>query len=851
METPTSFGLWLQARRKALGLTQQDLADLTACSRSLIRKIEADERRPSSQVAELLADSLRVSDEERALFLRVARQETRIERLATVTALPPHPVAAIADMLNVPPQPSTPPAPAGERQPLPEKLPSSNLPKPLMPLVGRIAELATIQNLLHDPRCRLITLVGLGGIGKTRLAIEAATQRELFADGVYFIALAPIIDSQLLMPTIAAALGISLQGAEDPQKQLSAYLQARHLLLVLDNAEHLLNGVVWATDLLQQAQNIKILVTSRERLNLQNEWVFEVQGLPIPPDLGVFAAHADAHRENGAQFSQYTAIQLFVDRARRAYARFDPAEHWPAILRICQLVEGLPLGIELAAVWVHVLSCQEIAQEIERNIAFLSSNLRDLPARHRSLRAAIGHSWLLLTPAEQQALQRLAIFRGAFTRAAAERVAGANLQLLAALMSKSLLQREPQGRYALHELVRQYAAEQLHTQGLFDPVYRQYVLFYLALAEEAAPHLVGAGPDMRVWQGRLEQEINHLRAAIEWSLSEQGDVALALRLAAALGRFWYLQGYWREGQRYLTTILARDLAEQAPHVRGQAFVALGAIQNSLGDFAQAQALFTTGLAIFRPLQDHWWMAWSLFNLALVAMFQGETAQCVNLAAECLVLFRSVADRWGIALGLAMMGVARIGLHDYEVAKVELQESTELFRALGDPGGVAGNLNQLGSIALLQQDLALAEKYFRQSLSIAQEIASKEHLAWVQQKLGELALLQTDPLAAITHFQASFLLRHELGHQAGMLVDLNGLATAAALQAQTVQAVKLWGAAAALAEALSASRLPQDSLAEDDLSAQVRATLGEEVWHAAWRAGRILSLEQLAQSMHKT
>ncbi|CAN5846156.1 hypothetical protein BH10CHL1_BH10CHL1_14590 [soil metagenome] len=844
METPTSFGLWLQARRKTLGLTQQDLAERIACSRSLIRKIEADERRPSRQIAELLTDSLQISAEERPLFLRVARQEMRIDRLAGVTALPPQPLSILAELLD-PTPPVAPPSPVGEQQALPKNPPSSNLPKPLMPLIGRAAELAAIQNLLHDPRCRLITLIGLGGIGKTRLAIEAAGTA-LFPDGVYFIALAPLLDQQLIVPTIAAALGISLQGAEEPQKQLSDYLQARHLLLVLDNAEHLLNGVVLAAALLQEAQNLKLLVTSRERLNLQNEWVFEVQGLPIPLLLAAF----DAQAEYGTQVSQYTAIQLFVDRAQRAHTRFDPAEHWQAILRICQLVEGLPLGIELAAVWVNVLSCQEIAQEIERNIDFLSTNLRDLPPRHRSLRAAIGHSWVLLTTEEQQALQRLAIFRGTFTRAAAERVAAANLPLLAALMSKSLVQREPQGRYALHELVRQYAAEQLHKQGLIDPVYRQYVLFYLALAEEAAPHLVGAGIDIRVWLGRLDQEINHWRATLEWSLSEQGDMALALRLTAALGRFWYLQGYWREGQRYLTTVLSRDSAGQDPRVRGQVLLALGSIQVSLADFAQAQALFTTGLAIFRPLQDQWWMAWSLFNLALVAMFQGDTAQCVNLAAECLVLFRVLADRWGIALGLAMVGVARIGLQSYEVAKTELQESTELFRALGDLGAVAGNLNQLGSIAVLQQDLALAEQYFRQSLTIAQEIASKEHLAWVHQKFGELALLQMDPATATTHFQNSFLLRHELGDQAGMLVDLNGLAAAAALQAQTGHAVELWGAATALAETLSSNRLPQDQLAIDDLQAKVRVMLSEEAWRAAWGAGRMLSLAQLAQSMRK-
>lgn len=300
--------------------------------------------------------------------------------------------------------------------------------------------------MLCDPQCLLLTIVGPGGIGKTRLAIEVANQyKERFPDGVWFVPLAALNSPALLVPAIASALHFRFQDPTDPQMQLLRYLCAKKLLLILDNAEHLLDGVGLFTEILKYCPQVKLLVTSRERINLLSEWVFEVQGLPVPA----------SDREE--QFASYSAVALFVQSARRVRAGFELREedrHY--VLKICQILEGTPHGIELAAAWVELLSCEEIAIEIEHNIDFLSVSMRDLPERHRSIRAVFDHSWKMLTVDEQQVMCQLSIFQGGFQRQAAEQVAGASLSILSALVNRTLLRRVAPGRYDIHELIRKY-----------------------------------------------------------------------------------------------------------------------------------------------------------------------------------------------------------------------------------------------------------------------------------------------------------------------------------------------------------------------------------------------------------
>jgi transcriptional regulator with XRE-family HTH domain len=361
MDPEVSFGAWVTRRRKALDLTREQLAGQVGYSVSALRKIESDERRPSRQMAELLADCLQVPPDQRPTFVQVARGQLRVERL----------VAAVSTTVT------------GDELPRP----AIRLPVPPTPLIGREAELAELARLLRDPQCRLLTLVGAGGIGKTRLAIEVAGRhQDRFPDGACFVSLASLNSSAFLVPAIADALGYVFQRQMEPRTQLLNYLSVKQSLLVLDNVEHLLEGVDLFAEMLERAPGVKLLATSRERLNLQGEWVFEIQGLPVPPT------------DQAGRAEEYSAAALFVQSARRVQAGFElGAEERPPVVRICQMVEGMPLGIELAAAWVSVLTCREIAHEIERGMDFLATTMRDVPERQRSLRAAFDHSWSLLS----------------------------------------------------------------------------------------------------------------------------------------------------------------------------------------------------------------------------------------------------------------------------------------------------------------------------------------------------------------------------------------------------------------------------------------------------------------------
>jgi transcriptional regulator with XRE-family HTH domain len=429
MEYSFSFGEWIKSRRKELDLTQAELAKRASCTVFAVRKIEAGERRPSRQLAGLLAQSLEIPSEDQITFTKVARGELSVERLSS----PAHKTSRDSPL-------------AIKSGPTP-----GNLPRPLTSFIGREPELTALGQLLQDAQCSLLTIVGPGGIGKTRLAVEAAhLSEQLFPDGVWFVPFVSLNSPVQIVPTIAGALDFKFQEPTNPQAQLLRYLRAKRALLVLDNAEHLLDGVGVFTEILKDCHQVKLLVTSRERLNLLSEWVFDLQGLPVPLN------------DQVEHFEAYSSVALFLQSARRVRAGFEMREAercW--VLKICRTMEGMPLGIELSAAWVGLLSCEEIAKEIEHNLDFLSVSMRDLPERHRSLRATLDHSWKLLNPEERMILSRLSVFHGSFSREAAQAICGASLAVLSSLKNKTLLYRNEQGYYGLHEIIRQYAGLKL------------------------------------------------------------------------------------------------------------------------------------------------------------------------------------------------------------------------------------------------------------------------------------------------------------------------------------------------------------------------------------------------------
>lgn len=694
---PLYFSEWLKCRRQELDLTQVQLAKLASCTVFTIRKIESGERRPSRQLAGLLARSLEIPPDVQATFIKVARGELNIERLSHIAR-----IGEAEGSITFNPAP-----------------PPVNLPPQTTPFIGREAELAALGKLLAEPECRLLTITGLGGIGKTRLAIElASNQQSLFPGGVYYVSLVSLNSPEFIIPAIAEVLKFSLSAAGNPQEQLLKHLalQTRQaLLLVLDNLEHLLvppsiqdgydETPSILSNLLENLPNLKILATSRERSNLREEWIFEVHGLPVPMN------------DPTSSLEDYSAVALFLQCARQLKADFElmPAER-PVLARICQLVEGTPLAIELAAAWVGMLSMEEIAEEIASNLDFLTSRMRNIPERHRSLRAVFTHSWTLLSTEEKHVLCRLAVFRGGFQRQAADQVAGASLSILQSLLSKSLMGRRDNGYYDLHTLIRQCALEKLQESGHWQETRHQHLAYFKSLALEAQDGL--RGPHLAEWLNRIEQEHNNIRAALEWAFTPSapsGWVDDGFCLLTSIDRFWAARGHIHEGLSWAESGLQASTAISLP--RAQALRFAGWLYNHTGESQAALRCLEESLSIARQLNDETWQANALDTLGDVFWELGDFNQASAYYAESLELLRKGGDARKIGLSLASAGRLYVDNGYYQEAEALLTEGLYLLERVSDLRGCGWCFNALGRLALFQGELTLAATQFRQALRV--------------------------------------------------------------------------------------------------------------------------------------
>ena len=434
-----------------------------------------------------------------------------------------------------------------------------NLPSQLTTFVGRDLEIAELTNLLTDPNIRLLTLLGAGGIGKTSLAIQTSLSLvQNFADGTSFVNLATLSSSELLIPTIADALNLNFSNEVAPKVQLLEFLSQKELLLILDNFEHLMAGAEVILGILEASPKCKILVTSRESLNFQGEYLYELSGLNYPQNVDDL-------------LEDYDAIRLFVSSARRAKPNFSLGEDRVYVAQICKLLQGLPLGIELAAAWLRLLSPEEIAKEITKSFDLLETSYKDLPERHRSLRAVFEYSWNMLAKKEQEALKRLAVFQGGFSKDAAQTVAGTSIQSLLVLVNKSLLRHEPSGRFISLMGVQQFSEQKLAEEATAykTDLRKGHCEYFLSLAEEAEAELTSK--DQEKWLRRLTAEQDNLRAALSWSVTQQ-EADMGLKLGGALWRFWYMRGHFIEGQKFLTELLnlpqEADIAIRIKVLRG-------------------------------------------------------------------------------------------------------------------------------------------------------------------------------------------------------------------------------------------------------------------------------------------
>jgi len=537
---------------------------------------------------------------------------------------------------------ATTPADAGQLKR--DQPPACNLSLQPTSFIGRSEELSAIARILANPSCRLLTLTGPGGIGKTRLALEVvAAQTAAFADGVAFVALAAVDTPRQIVSTIGDSLGLAFAEHPNPIAHLLGYLRARHMLLVLDNFEHLLAGADLIPDVLVSAPQVTLLVTSRERLNLQAEWLFDVGGLAYPlEDL-----HGSALLQNQTQLADYSAVQLFVQRATQVQpALVIDAATLLTIAHICQHVAGMPLAIELAAAGARTLPLSEIERQIRANLDALVTTMRDVPTRHRSMRAVFDHSWKLLDAHERVLLSRLAVFRSGWAAAGAAEVAGATLPAFLSLVDKSLVRQSsgapgaPEPRFTLLEPIREYALEQLVARGEAQALQHAHAVYYQTLAEAVAAQWGTATFDQAIAQ--LQREYDNLRAALAWA-GDSGDSLLGLRLAEALWQFWRSYGYISEGRAWLEQFLALDAMPTDPSARAARQHGLHAaawLASDQHDYAQAARYFAQSMALRQALGKTGDDTDLLLNAARQARAEGNYQRALGFLEQALAWHRA-------------------------------------------------------------------------------------------------------------------------------------------------------------------------------------------------------------------
>jgi len=958
MERTASFGYWVRRRRKALDLTQAALADRIHCSVETVKKIERDERRPSCQLAELLAQQLAVPAEELEAFVACARGQRPIDQFALAgeplqttqregascttsatflftdiagstelwdqipeamaPALARHDAllrqviqdndgrvfksisdghcavhrtasgalsAAIAGqrallaepwgktgLLNVrmaihscvvqerdgdyfgpglnrvsrlleaahggqillsqgtvemvsdllPPEVAY--LDLGEHRlkglarperifqvlapGLPADFPSihsldyrsSNLPTPTTTFVGRKREIADVTQLLATSR--LLTLTGPGGVGKTRLALEvAANQADRFWDGVFLVSLAAVTDPTLLAQTIIDTLRLKVTEQQTAADLLKQHLQHRHILLILDNFEQIVDGAQLLGELLSAAPRLSVLVTSREILHLYGEQEYPVSPLAIPD-----------RTKPTAELSEYESVALFVRHAQLSNPNFRLTEkNAQDVAEICIRLDGLPLAIELAAARSKAIPPNYLLSLLDNSLDALSGGPRDLEARHQTLQAAIGWSYDLLDMAEKQLFSRLAVFQGGRSLDALQEVCQPGLGMstligVESLLNKSLLHRGdgPDGvpRFFFLDTIHQFARERLAESGEVEAIQRRHAVFFAELAEQAEPEL--RGPDQENWSARLRAEYDNLRAALSWAIGG-GDPELGLRLAGALSEFWYYEGPISEGEKWIRLALARLESEQiSPGIQAKVLNGAGMLAFATGDHARGKRWNQQALNIAREAGEMVSWAWALFWLSAHATTQPET--------------------YGDGITL-------------------IEKAQNLFRETDDQAGLAWSYNQLGELNRLVGDLERARVAYESSLAICRETGNRRREAIALLNLGYVAQRQGDYQQAERCCLAGLALLHKLKLEYHSAIALSMLAGPLASQGRVVQAATILGASEGIFERMAATLQPADRVEIDNYIAQVRQMMEAEAFDTAWQTGREMSFEQ--------
>ena len=776
MHQPTaSFGQRLRQLRVRAGLSQAALAERAGLAVAAVAALERGVRRsPYAQTVGALAEALGLTSEERAAFADASGRS--VPPRSTVT---PHPTVVVP-------------------------VPLPRLPTPLTSLIGREVEAGTAQAIL-DPSAstvRLLTLVGPGGVGKTRLALAVATSLGgAFTDGVVFVDLAPLRDHRLVPATVCWTLGLREAGGQSAHDLLLAHLAERQMLLVLDNFEHLLGASALLAELLAGCARLVLMVTSRTALNLRGERRFEVAPL-APPAADVQSAE---------KVALSPAVQLFLERASAVAPDFAlHATNAAAVAGVCRRLDGMPLALELAAARIPMLSPAGLLRRLERRLDLLTGGSADLPERQRTLRNTLEWSYELLDEAERTLFRRLSVFVGGWTLESAEMVcSGENLpsadvlNVLGSLTDKSLVQRMMGGsigepRFGMLETIREYGLEQLEACDETAAARQRHLDWYLALAERLAPERFDLAQ-----AAILKHEQDNLRAALDWAC-EHREVALGLRMAGALAGFWWVNGYQREGSAWLDPLLASTEGAEVPTaVRAKALHGAAVLANAQGEYARSKALLTQSAALFRESGDVLGTARAIASLGGTAYDEGDLDGAIRLWTESLRLAREAGDPGEVAESLGCLGEAAYHLGDLEGAARCLAEASAIARQAGRTDIEAWELGGLANVARRQGDLASATALQRRALTMQTTLGDRRQIAISLQHLAQL------------HASAG---RGE-------------------------PSARLLGAATALRELIGAPQPAPERSDTEQTVAAVRLALGEALWATAFQAGLSLSLEQ--------
>ena len=724
----------------------------------------------------------------------------------------------------------------------------NNLPLQLTSFIGREKEIAEVKGLFTTTR--LLTLTGSGGCGKTRLGTQVlADLLEEFPDGVWMVELAALSDPSLVPQEVASALDVREVPGSPLVDTLLNYLQSKSLLLMLDNCEHLIEACSSLSDsLLHSCPNLGIIVASREALGISGELTYRVPSLSLPDPQSFTSVEAST-------LVKYEAVRLFSDRATFIHPGFELTNrNAPAVAQICHRLDGIPLALELAAARVKVLEVEEITTRLDDRFRLLTGGSRTALPRQQTLRAMIDWSYNLLSEQESLLLNRLSVFMGGWTLPAAETICAgegiedyAILDLLSSLVDKSMVAAEGQGgkkRYHLLETVRQYARERLLESGEVEILRGRHLGWYLELVERAEHELWGR--DQLEWEDRLEVEHDNLRSALEWSLgSEVGaQHAVPLRLAGALYMFWFRQGYYNEGQKWLEESLSGvEKSAQTMSARAKALLGLGRMLYGKSDYGRARDLSEESLALYQELGDKSGAGNSLTGLGVISGRHGDYVRGREMLEEGLDLFREVGDKLGISSSLWLLGSNASFQGDYERAIVLQEESLALSREMGNKWMIGISLFELGYAVRYQGDYERTKALVEESMALYREIGDKRGIAHLIHLSGLVALGQDDHDLATQLLKESLILYRELGVKDFISQCLEGLAGVAVVKGESERGARLLGAAEGIREAIGTPLPPSERAEVDGYSAAVQAGLEEKAFAAAWAKGRGMSMEQ--------